>query len=205
MLFDRAYYQRYYFDPKTAVNSNREVRARATLIAAYADHIGLPVRRILDMGCGTGGLKGRLLRLLPRSTYTGVEVSEYLCNRYGWEHSSVEDYRSRVPFDLVVCYDVVQYLDDRAAARAIQNLARLCRGLLYFTALTRDDWEHNCDQRRTDRNVHLRPGEWYRKHLRRPFREIGAGFWLRRDAPLTVWDLESALDRGGVKSKDSVR
>jgi hypothetical protein len=43
--------------------------------------------------------------------------------------------------------------------------------------------------------VNLRPGEWYRKRLRRGFREIGAGFWLRRDSPLTVWDLESALDK----------
>ena len=195
MAFDQAYYQRYYFDPKTAVNSNREVRARATLIAAYAEHIGLPVSRILDMGCGTGGLKGRLLKLLPRATYTGVEVSEYLCKRYGWEQSSVQDYKSKTPFDLVVCYDVVQYLDDAAATRAINNLTRLCRGVLYFTALTRADWDENCDQRRTDRNVNLRPGEWYRKRLRRGFREIGAGFWLRRDSPLTVWDLESALDK----------
>jgi SAM-dependent methyltransferase len=195
MAFDQAYYKRYYFDPKTAVSSNREVRARATLIAAYAEHIGLPVGRILDMGCGTGGLKARLLKLLPRATYTGVEVSEYLCKRYGWEQSSVEDYRSKTPFDLVVCYDVVQYLDERAATRAIENLAELCRGVLYFTALTRADWDENCDQRRTDRNVNLRPGEWYRKRLRRGFREIGAGFWLRRDSPLTVWDLESALDK----------
>jgi len=195
MAFDQAYYQRYYFDPKTAVNSNREVRARATLIAAYVEHIGLPVGRILDMGCGTGGLKARLLKLLPRSTYTGVEVSEYLCKRYGWEQSSVEDYKSKTPFDLVVCYDVVQYLDDQAATRAINNLTRLCRGVLYFTALTRADWDENCDQRRTDRNVNLRPGEWYRKRLRRGFREIGAGFWLRRGSPLTVWDLESALDK----------
>jgi 2-polyprenyl-3-methyl-5-hydroxy-6-metoxy-1,4-benzoquinol methylase len=195
MAFDQAYYQRYYFDPKTAVNSNREVRARATLIAAYVEHIGLPVGRILDMGCGTGGLKARLLKLLPRATYTGVEVSEYLCKRYGWEQSGVEDYKSKTPFDLVVCYDVVQYLDDQAATRAINNLTRLCRGVLYFTALTRADWDENCDQRRTDRNVNLRPGEWYRKRLRRGFREIGAGFWLRRGSPLTVWDLESALDK----------
>jgi SAM-dependent methyltransferase len=195
MAFDQAYYQRYYFDPKTAVNSNREVRARATLIAAYVEHIGLPVGRILDMGCGTGGLKARLLKLLPRATYTGVEVSEYLCKRYGWEQSSVEDYKSKTPFDLVVCYDVVQYLDDQAATRAINNLTSLCRGVLYFTALTKADWDENCDQRRTDRNVNLRPGEWYRKRLRRGFREIGAGFWLRRGSPLTVWDLESALDK----------
>jgi hypothetical protein len=64
--------------------------------------------------------------------------------------------------------------------------------MLYFTALTRKDWDENCDQSRTDSKVHLRSANWYRAGLRRHFREIGAGLWLRRGLPLTVWDLESA-------------
>ena len=48
--FDREYYRRFYFDPRTAVVSRAEMRARARLIAAYAQHIGLPVRRMLDAG-----------------------------------------------------------------------------------------------------------------------------------------------------------
>jgi SAM-dependent methyltransferase len=172
------------------------MQARAELIAAFVSHIGLPVRRILDAGCGTGLLRPHLLRRLKRSTYVGLEVSEYLCRRYGWEQGRLEDYSSSAPFDLVVCYDVAQYLDARTAARALANLARLCRAVLYFSALTQADWRHNCDRRRTDSNVHLRPGEWYRARLRRRFREIGAGFWLRRGAPLTVWELESVGSPG---------
>ncbi len=91
----------------------------------------------------------------------------------------------------MICYDVLQYLDTGAARRALANSARLCRGILYFTALTRLDWEHNCDRRRTDSNVHLRSGQWYRGQLRRAFNEVGAGFWVRRGAPLTMWELES--------------
>jgi 2-polyprenyl-3-methyl-5-hydroxy-6-metoxy-1,4-benzoquinol methylase len=189
--FDRDYYRRYYFNPRTAVISRAEMRARARLVAAYTLHIGLPVRRILDAGCGTGAMRRTLLRRLPRSIYVGLESSEYLCQRYGWEHGRVETYRPEAPFDLIVCYDVVQYLDDRRAGAAVVNLARLCRGVLYFTALTRQDWLHNCDRKRTDANVHLRPGEWYRARLRRGFREVGAGFWLARGAPLTIWELES--------------
>jgi hypothetical protein len=94
-------------------------------------------------------------------------------------------------FDLVICYDVLQYLDARAAARASSNFGRLCRGVLYFSALTRRDWEWNCDPVRTDANVHLRAARWYRLRLQRNFREVGAGFWLRRGTPLTVWELES--------------
>jgi SAM-dependent methyltransferase len=189
--FDRAYYRRFYFDPKTAVANRREMGARARLIAAMAEHAGLPVGRILEAGCGTGMLRTALRRLMPRAHYTGLETSEYLCDRYGWEHGRIEQYRARAPFDLVICYDVLQYLDDRAAARALANFGRLCRGVLYFSALTRYDLKHNADPKRTDANVHLRSAHWYRTRLRRQFREAGLGFWLRRGAPLTLWELES--------------
>ena len=77
--FDREYYRRFYFDGRTAVTSRAEMRARARLIAAYADHIGLPVRRMLDAGCGIGLLRAPLQRAFPRARYTGLEFSEYLC------------------------------------------------------------------------------------------------------------------------------
>jgi SAM-dependent methyltransferase len=189
--FDRAYYQRYYFDPRTAVASRSEMRARARLIAAFAAHAGLPVRRILEAGCGTGLLRAELLRLLPRAHYVALESSAYLCQRYGWREGRIEQYRSRAPFDLVICYDVLQYLAATAAQRALANFGRVCRGVLYFTALTRHDYEHNCDQSRTDAGVHLRSAEWYRRRLRRQFSEVGVGFWVRRGAPLTLWELES--------------
>jgi 2-polyprenyl-3-methyl-5-hydroxy-6-metoxy-1,4-benzoquinol methylase len=151
----------------------------------------MPARRILDAGCGTGLLKAWLKRYLPRASYTGIEASEYLCKRYGWQQAQIETYKSAAPFDVVVCYDVLQYLDSDTANRALANFAKLCRGVLYFTALTRVDWQLNCDQSRTDSNVHLRSAQWYRSRLRQNFREAGCGFWLRRGAPFTVWDLES--------------
>jgi 2-polyprenyl-3-methyl-5-hydroxy-6-metoxy-1,4-benzoquinol methylase len=191
MSFDYEYYKRYYFDPATAVTSKREMQARARLIAAYALHTGLPARRILDAGCGTGLLRPWLKRYLPKATYTGIEASEYLCERFGWQQANIESYKPTAPFDVVVCYDVMQYLDSRTADRAIANFGKLCRGALYFTALTKVDWEHNCDRSRTDSNVHLRSAQWYRSRLRVHFRESGCGFWLRRGAPFTVWDLES--------------
>jgi SAM-dependent methyltransferase len=190
--FDRGYYEKYYHDAKTAAVSSAEMRARALLIAAYTGHIGLPVKRILDAGCGIGLLRAPLMRALPRAEYTGLEISEYLCERYGWVQGTIDGYRPRKPFDLVICYDVMQYLDDRAAARAIANFGRLCRGILYFSALTSYDWKHNCDQSRTDRDVHLRSGEWYRTRLERHFHRVGAGFWIRRGVPLVTWELESA-------------
>ena len=192
MPFDRDYYQRFYYDPRTAVTTRREMQARAHLIAAFAEHTGLPVRRILDAGCGTGMLRAPLLKRLKKAQYTGLETSEYLCERYGWEHGEIQDYRASSPFDLVICYDVLQYLDGPTAAGTLQHFAKLCRGILYFSALTKLDWQFNCDTSRTDSAVHLRSGLWYRKHLRQNFSEAGAGFWLRKGAPVTLWELESA-------------
>jgi SAM-dependent methyltransferase len=189
--FDRDYYQRFYFDSRTAVVSRAEMNARAKLIAAYVDHIGLPVRRVLDAGCGIGLLRTPLRRAFPRAEYVGLEYSEYLCKRYGWVQGSLATFNAD-PFDLVVCYDVMQYLDDHTAARAIANLARLARGVLYLSALTERDWRENCDRTRTDSAVHLRDVAWYGKRLRRWFRPSGTGFWVRRGSPLTTWEMETA-------------
>src|SRR3954470_4488739 len=177
--FDRDYYRRFYLDTRTAVVSRAEMRARARLIGAYAAHIGLPVRRLLDAGCGIGLLRAPLRRAFPRAQYTGLEYSAWLCQRYGWTQGSLIDWRAD-PFDLVICYDVLQYLDDRSAARAIANLARLTRGVLYLSALTERDWRENCDRTRTDRDVTLRPAAWYGARLRRYFNPAGLGFWIRR-------------------------
>jgi SAM-dependent methyltransferase len=192
MAFDRDYYRRFYFDPRTAVTSRAEMRARARLIAGCVDYVGLPVRRILDAGCGVGLLRGPLLRAFRRAEYVGLEVSDYLCQRYGWRQGSIERLRTRERFDLAVCYDVLQYLSDADARRAVANLARVCRGALYFGALTRGDWHQNCDQSRTDPVAYLRPASWYRRELGCAFRPLGCGMWLKSDVPLTLWDLDAA-------------
>jgi SAM-dependent methyltransferase len=191
MRFDREYYRRYYYDPRTAVASRAEMRARARLIAAFVGHLGLPVRRILEAGCGTGLLRAELRKLLPRAQYTALEASAYLCRRHGWRLGRIEEFRARTPFDLVICYDVLQYLDRVPAERSLRNFARLTRGALYFSALTRADLALNCDRERTDADVHLRGARWYRARLGKHFRAAGLGFWVRRGAPLTLWELES--------------
>jgi len=190
--FDRTYYQRFYENPRTAVTNRAEMNARGRLIAAMAAHIGLPVRSVLDAGCGMGLLRAPLRRAIPRAQYTGLEVSEYLCRRFGWIHGGIQDFTRKTQYDVVICYDVLQYLDAKETRRALANLARVCRGLLYFGVLTKEDWEENCDQSRTDPAVSLRGGAWYRRELSKSFRHLGAGFWLHRDCALTVWEMDTA-------------
>jgi SAM-dependent methyltransferase len=189
--FGAGYFRKFYLSSATRVVSAAEMRTRARLIAAILAQASIPVRSILDAGCGIGLLRRPFAEVWPRARYTGLDSSEYLCTRYGWTQGSVVDYVPRAPSDLVVCYDVLQYLDDRAAGRAIANLGRLARSALYFSALTREDWRENCDRRLTDSAVHLRPGEWYRRRLRRHFSYLGLGMWLRKSQRPMLWDLET--------------
>ena len=190
MPFDEAYYQRFYRDPRTAVTSRAEMRSRADLIAACVNYLGLPVKRILDAGCGVGLMRAPLLRRLPRARYTGLEFSEYLCRRYGWQQGTLQTLTTRARYELVICYDVLQYLNTADAREAIARLGKVCRGALYFGALTRGDWRENCDQSRTQRTPWMRSAAWYRRELARDFESLGCGMWLRRGAPVTLWDLD---------------
>jgi SAM-dependent methyltransferase len=191
-LFDRAYYQRYYHDPRTAVTSRAEMHARASLISAAVRYLDLPVHRILDAGCGVGLMRAALRRQLPKARYVGLETSAYLCRRYGWQRGTIQALAARERFELVICYDVMQYLTTPEARLAIARLGRVCRGILYFGALTTGNWRNNCDQTRTDRVPGIRSATWYRRELARAFQPLGCGLWLRRGAPVTLWD----LDRG---------
>jgi SAM-dependent methyltransferase len=188
--FDSAYFRKFYFSAATRVTTAAEMRGRARLIAAILRHAQVSVRSILDAGCGIGMLRKPFAEVLPQARYEGLEASEYLCARYAWTRGSVVDFAPRYASDLVVCYDVLQYLDDAQAGRAIANLARLTCAALYVSALTREDWRTNCDRSRTDGAVHLRPGEWYRRRLRKRFNYLGFGVWLRRDVTAIVWDME---------------
>lgn len=188
--FGSAYFRKYYLNAATRVVGPGEMRVRARSIAAILAQASIPVRSILDAGCGIGLLRKPFADVLPRARYAGLEASDYLCARYGWTKGSVTHYAPRKPSDLVVCYDVLQYLDDGDATRAIANLSRLTGAALYVSALTREDWRNNCDRSRTDRDVHLRSGDWYRRRLKRKFRYLGLGVWLRKDVTALLWDME---------------
>jgi SAM-dependent methyltransferase len=193
--FGAAYFRKFYRNPRSRVTTPALMRDRARLIAAILRHACIPVRSILDLGCGIGLLRKPFAEIYPRARYVGVETSDYLCERFHWIKGSVIDYAARTPSDLAVCYDVLQYLNDTDASRAIANLSRLTRAAVYVSALTREDWRHNCDRSRTDRDVHLRPGTWYRRRLGRHFHYLGFGVWLRKDVTAILWDLEQSQPR----------
>jgi predicted TPR repeat methyltransferase len=189
--FDARFYERFYENPKTRVTSREEMEARARAVAAAVRLLDVPVRTILDAGCGLGWMRRGLLKQFPRARYVGLEVSEHLCRRYGWTHASLATYSPGTRFDLIVCYDVLQYLPDSQAVRAMANLARLASGALYFHAPTVEDWRGNADLSCSDGDIHLRPADWYRSRLARKLHYAGFGIHVKRGVPFSQWALEA--------------
>lgn len=189
--FDEAYYQRFYKDRRTRVADRKSCELLAGFIFSYLDYLEISIERVLDLGCGTGLWRREVRQRYPDALYVGVEKSEYACRKYGWEPGSVVDYQAREDFDLVICQGVLQYLKEEEAEAALENLPRLARRALYLEVLTAEDWERNCNRERTDGQVHLRRAAWYRKRLRRHFRNCGGGLFLAKGSPAVLYELEA--------------
>ena len=191
--FDKAFYDRYYEKPATAVVLSEEVERLAKFILSYLDFVGVEVGTVLDAGCGLGMWKKALRKLDRRIDYTGIEVSEYLCDRFGWKHSSIADFKSRRKFDLVICQDVFQYLTRNEVLESVERVSRLCREALYVDVPTREDFEGGTlDLQKSDRNVHVRSVAWYRRILERHFTNAGGGLFIPRRSRTRLLALERA-------------
>jgi len=188
--FDAAYYRRHYAS-RSRVHSAREVARLASGVTGLAAWLGLEVASVLDVGAGTGLWRDWFRRHRPAVRYRSTDVSPYACERYGHERRDISAWRARQRFDLVICQGVLPYLDDRAAARAIENLGAMCRGLLYLEAITARDLAEAVDREATDTAVHPRTGAWYRRRLARHFDQVGAGLWAARRAGLVLYELEA--------------
>lgn len=187
--FDEAYYRRHYFDPETRVSDPQSVARLGRFVGSYLEYLDVEVERVVDFGCGVGHWKEVLEALFGDIEYEGVEVSAFLCERFGWRQGSVVDYETE-PADLVVCQGVLQYLDDDDAEQAIANLAAHTGQALYLEALTEADWAGAVDQSVTDGDVHLRTGDWYKERLAPHFVSCGGGVFVARDADIVLYDLE---------------
>ena len=195
-IFDEAYYQRFYFDKKTSVVDPEHAARLSAFVCSYLQYLRVPVHRVLDVGCGIGLWRDGLARHFPNARYHGVEVSHYLCERYGWERGSVVDYQAHdpaEPFDLVICQGVLPYLSPPDLQQALHNLGRLCRGALYVEAVAREDYEADViDDTLTDPRLFRHRAALYRRGLQESFMELGGGLWLSRKAEVPLFALEHA-------------
>jgi len=166
--YDRSYFDRWYRGegpPKGAGELRRQV---ALAVAAAESILDRPLESVLDVGCGEGRWQPVLRDLRPGVPYLGIEPSEYAVERYGEERNilsgsfeTLESFAFDHPFDLLVCADVLHYLDSEAVLRGMDTLADLVGGVALIEVFTSEDPAQG------DREgFHLRPPEWYRRVFR---------------------------------------
>ncbi|MDW5441143.1 class I SAM-dependent methyltransferase [Polaromonas sp. SM01] len=191
--FDEAYYQRYYFDKKTSVIDAGHVERLGNFVCSYLKYLRVPVKRVLDVGCGIGVWREIVAKHFPDASYQGVEFSAYLCERFGWERGSVVDYSSAEPFDLVICQAVLSYLSPADLKLALHNLGKLSRGALYVEAATREDYDRDIiDDELADPRLYRHRADLYRRGLQDSLIDLGGGVWLSRKLDVPLFELECA-------------
>lgn len=189
--FDREFFDRFYRRRATRASTPEEFRKLTRLVLAYLEYLEIEVRTVLDLGCGLGRWEDALTSHDPRIRYTGVDISAWACETYGWQQASVETFRSRDRYDLVICQDVLPYLDKDTLARAVDNIARHCRGAAYLQVVTREDWDKDVvDPTRTDGRMNRYEADWYRRTLGRHFLNCGAGIFVPIKSDVVIWEME---------------
>lgn len=110
----------------------RALNRRIVRFLARAGAVAPAGARLLDAGCGTGGLLRDLRRAFPSAELTGLDFSARACAlaRERTDATVVEGTVTALPFascsfDAVVSADVVCQVED--GARALRELARVVR------------------------------------------------------------------------------
>jgi SAM-dependent methyltransferase len=143
--YDEGYFDRWYRREGFGSKARLERKMRYALNSAeYL--LERPVRRVLDIGCGEAPWRAALLRARPRLRYTGIDPSEYAVARYGTSRNirrggfaDAGDQRDDGPFDLIVCADVVLYVDDGDLKRGLRAIGEMLHGVAYIEVFTAND------------------------------------------------------------------
>jgi cyclopropane fatty-acyl-phospholipid synthase-like methyltransferase len=180
--YDRAYFDRWYRDPRKRVATSADVARKARLVVGIAEVLlQRPVRSVLDIGCGEGAWRQVLRAMRPGVRYVGVDSSAYVVSRFGRSRGirygtfgglNVADLDG--PFDLIVCCDMLQYVPGSELARGLEFVSALLQGVAYLEAFTSAD-EMVGDKR----GWHNRPPAFYRRAFRKAgLTSVGMHCWV---------------------------
>ena len=191
--YDRDYFDKWYRSRSHRVHDLAEVRRKVALAVTTAEYfLRRPIESVLDVGCGEGAWFKHLRALRRHAHYTGIEASEYAVERFGTERNirrgTFGDLRSvRSEYDLVVCSDVLHYVDERELERGLPELERVTGGLAFLEVLTSED-EIVGDVEGLIR----RKASWYRRRFfDAGFVQAGPYCWL----PESMLDFAAELEK----------
>jgi SAM-dependent methyltransferase len=145
--YDRAYFDRWYRDPKRRVITPVPLARRAAWSIATAEYVlERPLRSVLDVGCGEGHWAPAIHRLRPGARYTGVDPSPYVVSRYGTRRhivcgtiGALDALPLDGPFDLVVCCAMLNYLNPPDITRGLRQIGGQLAGVAHIELFTRGD------------------------------------------------------------------
>jgi SAM-dependent methyltransferase len=146
--YNRVYFDRWYREQ--GFGSRAVLERKVHYAVASCEYlIGRPIRSVLDVGCGEGAWQPMLRKLRPRASYLGIDPSHYVVQRFGARRNlrlgSVKDLDALdlgAPFDLIVCIDVLAYVDNADARSGIRSIGRLLGGVALVELFTSaDDFE----------------------------------------------------------------
>jgi predicted TPR repeat methyltransferase len=145
--YDRAYFEKWYRHPRHAVTSRYQLERKVTLAVAVAEYyLGRPIRNVLDVGCGEGVWRAPLRKLRPDVDYLGLDSSEYAIERYGRARNlrlatfgQLEHLRFDHRFDLIVCSDVLHYLQPAELRKGLHGIAEMLQGVAFLELFTSSD------------------------------------------------------------------
>ena len=145
--YDRAYFERWYRDPKDRVATRDSLERKVRMAIGVAEFLmGRRVGTILDVGCGEAPWFPVIRRLRPDANYTGIDSSDYVLERFGGARNirrgslgRLGKMKLRGDIDLIVCADVLQYVDERELERGLRAIRQLLGGVAYIEAFTTED------------------------------------------------------------------
>lgn len=184
--FDRAYYDRWYRHPRHRIATPAEIRRRAALALGVAEWaLGRAVRRVLDVGCGEALWRAPLLGLRPALSYHGVDPSPYVVHRFGRRRGiqlgsfgGLAGLPLADEYDLIVCADVLHYVDAAGVRAGLAGVADRLGGVAYLPVVTSAD-----DVEGDVRGLVRRTPPWYRARFREAgLVPLGLECYVRRDA-----------------------
>lgn len=145
--YDRAYFDRWYRNPRTRIHVREAVERKAALAVGAAEYLlQRPLRSVLDVGCGEGAWQPIFAKLRPRARYLGVDSSEFAVRRWGRRRNlrlgtfgRLEALDLGGPFDLIVCSDVLHYVPGSELAGGLAAMRALLGGLAWIEVFTSAD------------------------------------------------------------------
>ncbi|HEX8170445.1 MAG TPA: class I SAM-dependent methyltransferase [Thermoanaerobaculia bacterium] len=194
--YDRRYFERWYHDAETRVNTPADVRRKVALAVTAAEYyLHRPLRNVIDIGCGEGAWLTHLRALRPRVQYLGLDPSDYVVERFGESRNIHKAAFGELPelelgsYDLVVCSDVLHYVPENEIRGGIETIARICDGVAFLEVLTREDEVVGDLEGLTQR-----PAQFYRNTFRKAgLLQVGPYLWLPRELRSTAAELEIVL------------